>query len=184
MLLLADEIQSGLGRTGRWLACEHENVVPDGLMLGKSLGGGLLPVSLFLARRDVMQVFQPGDHGSTFGGNPLAAAVGCEALAVLREDRLIERSAELGEHLLGRLRRIDSPLIREVRGRGLWVGVDFEPQKIAARTIAERLLARGVLTKETHKTVIRFAPPLIIERAELDWAVDQFESVVKECERG
>lgn len=184
VLLLADEIQTGLGRTGKLLACQHEAVVPDGLILGKALGGGLLPVSLFLARRDVMTVFRPGDHGSTFGGNPLAAAVGLEALDTLVDEGLTERSAELGEHLLRELKSISSPLIREVRGKGLWVGVDFYPDKIHARAIAERLLVRGILTKETHHTVIRLAPPLVIERAELDWAIAQFCKVVSEAERG
>ena len=178
VLLLADEIQTGLGRTGRLLACQHDDVVPDGLILGKALGGGLLPVSLFLARRDVMNVFSPGDHGSTFGGNPLAAAIGLEALDTLIDERLTERSAELGEHLLRELKAIRSPLIREVRGKGLWVGVDFDPGRIKARTIAERLLERGVLTKETHHTVIRLAPPLVITREQLDFALTQFRAVV------
>jgi ornithine--oxo-acid transaminase len=178
VLLLADEIQTGLGRTGKLLACQHENVVPDGLILGKALGGGLLPVSLFLARRDVMNVFRPGDHGSTFGGNPLAAAIGLEALDTLIDERLTERSAELGEHLIRELKSIASPLIRDVRGKGLWVGVDFDPERVRARTIAERLLDRGILTKETHHTVIRLAPPLVVTRAELDWAIAQFRDVV------
>jgi ornithine--oxo-acid transaminase len=184
VLLLADEIQTGLGRTGRLLACQHENVVPDGLILGKALGGGLLPVSLFLARRDVMSVFRPGDHGSTFGGNPLAAAIGLEALNTLIEERLTERSAELGEHLLRELKATSSPLIRDVRGKGLWVGVEFDPGRIRARTIAERLLDRGILTKETHHTVIRLAPPLVVTREDLDWAIAQFRDVVSEAEAG
>jgi ornithine--oxo-acid transaminase len=179
VLLIADEIQSGLGRTGYMLACEHEGVKPDGVVIGKSLGGGLLPISMFLARRDVMGVFHPGDHGSTFGGNALAAAVALEALNVLVDERLIERSAQLGEHLLRELKTIRSPLIREVRGRGLWVGVDFDPTKIRGRTIAEQLLARGILTKETHGSVIRIAPPLVIEREDLDWAIGQFREVVQ-----
>jgi ornithine--oxo-acid transaminase len=178
VLLIADEVQTGLGRTGRMLACQHEGVTPDGLILGKALGGGLLPISLFLAKRGVMQVFTPGDHGSTFGGNPLAAAVGLAALDVLVEERLCERSAEMGEYLLEGLRSIVSPLIRHVRGKGLWCGVEFDPTQIHARVIAERLLARGVLTKDTHETVIRFAPPLIIERAQIDYAVEQFKEVL------
>lgn len=180
VLLVADEIQTGLGRTGRLLACQHENVVPDGLILGKALGGGLLPVSLFLARSDVMGVFAPGDHGSTFGGNPLAAAVACEALDTLIDEGLIERSAELGEHLLTSLRKLSSSLIREVRGKGLWVGIDFDPARVSARTIVERLTQRGLLTKETHGTVIRLAPPLVITREELDWAIAQVREVVEE----
>lgn len=166
------------------LACQHEGVVPDGLILGKALGGGLLPVSLFLARRDVMDVFTPGDHGSTFGGNPLGAAIGLEALDTLIEERLAERSATLGEHLLRELKAIASPLIRDVRGKGLWVGVDFDPARVRARTIAERLLVRGILTKETHQTVIRLAPPLVIGREDLDWAIAQFRAVVREAEGG
>lgn len=180
VLFVADEIQTGLGRTGALLACDHERVRPDGLILGKALGGGLLPVSLFLASRELMSVFTPGDHGSTFGGNPLAAAVGFEALAVLEDEHLVERSRTLGAHLLEQLRTIRSPLIREIRGRGLWVGVDFDPSRIPARRIAEQLAGRGILTKETHDTVIRLAPPLVIERDDLDWAVEQFRSVVEE----
>jgi ornithine--oxo-acid transaminase len=146
-------------------------------------GGGLLPVSLFLARRDVMQVFRPGDHGSTFGGNPLAAAVGLEALDILVEERLAERSADLGDHLLRELGRIDSPLIRDVRGKGLWVGVEFDPAMVRARTVADRLLDFGLLTKDTHGTVIRLAPPLVISRAELDWAIARFREGVASLER-
>ena len=182
VLLLADEIQTGLGRTGRMLACHHEGVEPDGVMLGKALGGGLLPVALFLARREVMQVFTPGDHGSTFGGNPLSSAVGLEALETLVDERLVQRSAELGEYLLSELRRIRSPLIREVRGKGLLCGVDFDPSLIHAREVAERLLAKGILTKDTHNTVIRFAPPLVIERAQLDWAIERFREVLQDAE--
>jgi ornithine--oxo-acid transaminase len=182
VLLIADEIQTGLGRTGRMLACDHEGVRPDGLALGKALGGGLLPVSMFLASRELMSVFTPGDHGSTFGGNPLAAAVGLAALEVLEKERLIERSAELGEYLLSGLRRIESSLIREVRGKGLWCGVEFEPSRVRARTVAERLLEAGILTKDTHDTVIRFAPPLVIERKEIDWALNVFQQVLGQLE--
>jgi ornithine--oxo-acid transaminase len=182
VLLLLDEIQTGLGRTGRMLACQHEGVEPDGVMLGKALGGGLLPVSLFLATREVMQVFRPGDHGSTFGGNPLAAAVGLEALNTLVDERLAERSAELGDYLLSELQRVRSPLIRDVRGKGLLCGVEFDPAHITARDVAERLLAKGILTKDTHETVIRFAPPLVIERAQIDWAVERFREVIEEAE--
>lgn len=180
ILLVADEIQSGLGRSGRLLACDHEQVKPDGLILGKALGGGLLPVSMFLARKEVMDVFTPGDHGSTFGGSALAAAVGLEALNTLIDERLSERSAELGSYLLGELRKLHSPLIREVRGCGLWIGVDFDPARIPARRIAEALLARGILSKETHGTVIRLAPPLTITRGEIDRALALFREVVTE----
>jgi len=180
VLLIADEIQSGLGRTGKVLASEHEHVKPDAVLLGKSLGGGLLPVSVMLATRDVMDVFRPGDHGSTFGGNALAAAVGLEALQTLIDERLCERSAELGAYFMAELQKIRSPAIREVRGRGLWIGIDIDPTVIHARKVAERLLARGILTKETHETVIRLAPPLIIEREQLDWCVEQVREAIND----
>jgi ornithine--oxo-acid transaminase len=179
VLLIADEVQTGLGRTGRMLACQHENVRPDGLVLGKALGGGLLPVSLFLAKRELMNVFTPGDHGSTFGGSPLACAVGHAALDALVEERLCERSEELGAYLLERLQRVRSPIIRQIRGLGLWCGVEFDPAQADAREVALKLLACGILTKDTHRTVIRFAPPLVIEREQLDWAVDRFREVVE-----
>jgi ornithine--oxo-acid transaminase len=183
VLLIADEIQTGLGRTGKLLACEHEGVQPDGLILGKALGGGILPVSMFLARRDVMQVFTPGDHGSTFGGNPLAAAVGLEALNILVEDGLAERSAELGTYLLEQLRSIGSPLIKELRGRGLFIGIEIEPSMASARQVCEALMKRGLLSKETHETVVRLAPPLIISKAEVDWAVKQIRQVLQQIDR-
>jgi ornithine--oxo-acid transaminase len=172
VLLIADEVQTGLGRTGALLACEHEGVKPDGLLLGKALGGGLLPVSLFLARRDVMDVFRPGDHGSTFGGNPLAAAVGLEALNLLVEEELSTRTAQLGEHFLTQLRKLASPLVTHIRGRGLFIGMEMDPTRVSARTVCERLLAHGILTKDTHDTVVRLTPPLVINRAQLDWAVE------------
>jgi len=183
VLFIADEIQTGLGRTGRLLACQHEGVQPDGLILGKALGGGILPVSLFLARREVMQVFEPGDHGSTFGGNPLAAAVALEALNILVEDKLPERSAELGAYLRDELKKIDSPLIREVRGRGLFIGLEIEPSLATARSVCTALMERGLLSKETHDTVVRFAPPLIISKAEIDWAIVQIRDVLGEIDR-
>lgn len=183
VLLICDEIQTGLGRTGKMLACEHENVKPDAITLGKALGGGVLPVSAFLARDAVMQVFTPGDHGSTFGGNPLGAAVALEALNVIIEENLVQRSAELGAYLLDQLRAIHSPLIRDVRGLGLFVGVEVDTKKISARRLCEKLLAHGVLSKDTHETVLRFAPPLIITHAELDWALDRVRAVFAEAER-
>ena len=182
VLLIADEIQTGLGRTGKLLAVEHENVVPDGLILGKALGGGILPVSMFLARREVMSVFQPGDHGSTFGGNPLGAAVGLEALNILVEERLAERSAEMGAYLKLQLEDIDSPLVSEIRGKGLFIGIEIDPEKGSARAICEALMERGLLSKETHATVVRLAPPLVISRAEIDWAVTQIREVLNEMD--
>jgi ornithine--oxo-acid transaminase len=182
VMLIADEIQTGLGRTGKLLACEHEGVRPDGLVLGKALGGGVLPVSMFLARRELMEVFQPGDHGSTFGGNPLAAAVGLTALQVLEDEDLVAQSAAKGTWLLGELRKIRSPLIREVRGRGLFIGVDIDPGRARARTVVERLMARGVLSKETHATVVRLAPPLAIPQDLLAWAFEQIREVIAEMD--
>jgi ornithine--oxo-acid transaminase len=143
----------------------------------------MLPVSAFVATQEVMDVFTPGSHGSTFGGNPLAAAVGLEALHILREERLVERSRDLGAHMIERLRAIASPVLEEVRGRGLWAGVDIDPQFATAREICERLLTKGVLSKETHGTVVRFAPPLVISRQDLDAALDSFENVVGDVER-
>jgi ornithine--oxo-acid transaminase len=180
VLLLCDEIQSGLGRTGRLLACQHEGVVPDGLMLGKALGGGLFPVSLFLARRELMRVFTPGDHGSTFGGNPIAAAIGLAALDTLVDERLAERAAVVGAHLLARLSSINNPIIREVRGRGLFAGVELHRNMANAGTVVRRLVQAGVLTKDTHRNTIRFAPPLIIDESQIDWAVERLAEVLEE----
>jgi ornithine--oxo-acid transaminase len=182
VLLILDEVQSGLGRTGKWFAFEHEGIRPDGIILGKALGGGVLPVSAFVGTRELMNVFTPGSHGSTFGGNPLAAAVGLEALDVIRDEGLVERSRDLGAHMLDRLRAIDSPALEEVRGRGLWVGAEIDPAIASAREVCERLLAKGVLSKETHHTVVRLAPPLIIARDDLDWALDRFEAVLREVD--
>ncbi len=183
VLLIADEIQTGLGRTGKVLACQHEDVVPDGLILGKALGGGLMPVSMFLARADVMDVYRPGDHGSTFGGNPLAAAIGLEALNILVDEQLAERSAEMGAYLLAKLGELDTPLIKDLRGKGLFVGVEIEPTLAAAREVCVALMDRGLLSKETHETVVRLAPPLIISREEIDWAVEQIADVLAEIDR-
>jgi ornithine--oxo-acid transaminase len=183
VLMIADEIQTGLGRTGALLACHHEDVVPDGVALGKALGGGIMPVSMFLAREDVMNVFEPGTHGSTFGGNPLAAAIGLEALDVLVEEDLSGRSASNGEYLLDRLRAIESPLISEVRGRGLFIGLEINPARGSARHVCELLMTRGILSKETHETVVRLAPPLTISRPEIDTAVDKISDVISEMDR-
>jgi ornithine--oxo-acid transaminase len=182
VLLICDEVQTGLGRTGRMLACEHEGVKPDGVILGKALGGGLLPVSAFVARRDVMGVFRPGDHGSTFGGNALASAVGLEALAVLIEERLPQRAAELGDYFLERLRASSLPLVREIRGQGLLIGVELDPA-LSAREVCVRLLAHGVLTKDTHHSVVRLTPPLVITREEIDAAVEALRRALAELAR-
>jgi ornithine--oxo-acid transaminase len=183
VLLIDDEVQAGLGRTGRWFAFQHEGIRPDALILGKALGAGLLPVSAFCADDKVMQVFVPNSHGSTFGGNALAAAVALEGLKVLEEEGLVAHCAEKGEYLFRRLREVQDevkPLIREVRGRGLWIGVDIEPSCTTARDLVERLAAHGVLSKETHDTVIRFAPPLTITKELMDRAVEIFRQVAVE----
>ena len=181
ILLIDDEVQAGLGRTGKLFAFEHEGIRPDALILGKALGGGLLPVSAFLADAAVMDVFNPGSHGSTFGGNALAAAVALEALLVIEDEKLVARSALLGDYLIARLRAVQAQapgLIRDVRGRGLWVGVDINPAKATARELIQRMAEEGVLSKETHETVIRFAPPLTITCELIDRAVEIFASVV------
>lgn len=184
VLLICDEIQTGMGRTGKFLACDHDNVKPDGLILGKALGGGMLPVSAFVATDEVMQVFQPGDHGSTFGGNALAAAVGIEALNVLFEEGLIDRARELGDYMLAQLKTVRSSLIRDVRGKGLFIGLEVDARKTDARAVVERLLKRGLISKDTHGTVVRFAPPLVIRREDIDWAVEQVRVVFAEMDKG
>ncbi|MGY4827373.1 ornithine--oxo-acid transaminase [Sphaerotilaceae bacterium SBD11-9] len=179
VLLICDEVQTGLGRTGALLACDLEGIKPDGLMLGKALGGGLLPVSAFLAREDVMALFTPGDHGSTFGGNPLAAAVGRAALQLLESGELARRAHDNGEYLMASLRALKHPAITEVRGRGLLVGVQIDPAFASAREVCERLMHEGVLTKDTHHTVVRLAPPLVIEREQIDAAVAALQRVLQ-----
>jgi ornithine--oxo-acid transaminase len=180
VLFIADEIQSGLGRTGKLFAFQHENVRPDIVIVGKALAGGFYPVSGILADDDVMRVFTPGDHGSTFGGNPLGAAVARAAIEVLVEEKLSEKSATLGEHFLGQLKTIDSRWIREVRGRGLWIGVELKPEAGGARRFCEALARHGLLCKETHEHTIRFAPPLVVKREELDWAFERIVAVFRE----
>ena len=175
VLLLCDEIQSGLGRTGKLFAFEHDGIRPDICIIGKALSGGFMPVSAVLASREVLGVFRPGDHGSTFGGNPLACAVARAALRVIVDEELPRRSAELGAYALDRLHALKSPHIAEVRGIGLWIGIELH---VPARPICEELMRRGVLCKETHATVIRLAPPLVISHEDLAWGLDQIEAVL------
>jgi len=175
VLLIADEIQSGLGRAGLLFAHQHESVSPDAIIIGKALAGGLYPVSAVLASREVLGVFKPGDHGSTFGGNPLACAIARAALDVIVDEGLVKRSATLGAYLLDRLRTIESPVVKEVRGRGLWIGIELTT---AARPYCEALEAEGLLCKETHDRVIRIAPPLVIEVDEIDWAFDRIKKTL------
>ncbi|RIV16512.1 ornithine--oxo-acid transaminase, partial [Alicyclobacillaceae bacterium I2511] len=174
VLFVADEIQTGLGRTGKWFACQWEDVHPDVYILGKALGGGVLPVSAVAANREILGLFEPGSHGSTFGGNPLAAAVAVAALEVLEVEGLAEQSAELGEYFLNRLKALTDPVIKEVRGRGLFIGVELSTK---ARPYCERLMAEGILCKETHENTIRFAPPLVIRKDEIDWAMERITKV-------
>jgi ornithine--oxo-acid transaminase len=176
-LMIADEIQSGLGRTGTTFACEHENVTPDMYLLGKALGGGIVPVSAVVSSREILGVYRPGQHGSTFGGNPLACAVGREVVAMLSTGELQERSAKLGTQLHDRLSALPREIVRQVRGRGLWAGVEFAA--LGGREVCERLAARGVLAKDTHGTTIRLAPPLVIAEEDLDWALDRLEEAVR-----
>ena len=182
VLLICDEIQTGLGRTGAFLASAHENVQPDCVTLGKALGGGLYPVSLLLARADILDLFRPGDHGSTFGGNPLAAAIGLEALDILIQDGLIENSATMGRYLQTGLRKLASPLIKDIRGRGLLIGMEIDSDLASARTVCERLMKFGILTGETHETVVRLAPPLIIDRNTIDAAITTISDTLKSLE--
>ena len=175
VLLIVDEIQAGLGRTGKLFAFEHEDIRPDAVIIGKALAGGFYPVSAVLASEEVLGVFYPGDHGSTFGGNPLGCAVARAALRVLVEEKLIERSAELGDYFLKKLQGISSPHVHEVRGKGLWIGVELNT---AARPFCEALKKLGVLCKETHDVVIRIAPPLVITKAEIDWAFERIAKVL------
>jgi ornithine--oxo-acid transaminase len=179
ILLITDEIQSGLGRTGKLLAADWEGVRADMVTLGKALSGGMYPVSAVVADEEVLGVFQPGEHGSTFGGNPLACAVAREALKVLVEEKLPEHAHELGEYMLDRLRQIDSPHVAQVRGRGLWAGIVLKPEAGGARRFCEALKERGVLAKETHWNVIRLAPPLVITREEVDWALERLTEVLR-----
>ncbi len=179
ILFIADEIQTGLGRTGKLFACDHENVRPDILIIGKALSGGFYPVSAVLADRELLGLFQPGEHGSTFGGNPLGAAVARAAIKVILENNLIENAAEMGEYLLEQLWEIPSPHVKEVRGKGLLIGVELKPQAGGARRFSEALKELGILVKETHQHVLRFAPPLIIDRETIDWALPKIREILQ-----
>lgn len=176
VLFIADEIQAGLARTGKMFACDWEEVEPDMYILGKALGGGVFPISCVAANRSILGVFNPGSHGSTFGGNPLACAVSIASIKVLLDEKLAERSHELGEYFKGKLKEINNPVIKEVRGRGLFIGMELTE---AARPYCEKLKELGLLCKETHDTVIRFAPPLVISQEDLDWSIEQIEKVFK-----
>ena len=180
VLMVVDEVQTGLGRTGKALAVHHEGIKPDAIILGKALGGGLIPVSAFAAREEVMGVFRPGDHGSTFGGNALGAAVGLESLNVLLDEKLAERAATMGAYLFKRLKAISSPMVKDVRGKGLLIGLEIDTARASAREFVETLLRHGVLSKDTHGTVARFAPPLIIDRDQVDWAVERIREALGE----
>lgn len=179
VLLITDEIQSGLGRTGKLLAAEHEGVRADMVTVGKALSGGMYPVSAVLSSRAILGVLQPGDHGSTFGGNPLGCAVAREALKILHDEKLIERAAELGDYLMERLAAIRSPHVKQIRGKGLWVGIVLKASAGGARRFCEALMKQNVLAKETHWDVIRLAPPLVITKEEIDWAVERLEDVLQ-----
>ncbi|WP_134699269.1 ornithine--oxo-acid transaminase [Ammoniphilus sp. YIM 78166] len=175
VLFIADEIQTGLGRTGKMFACDWEDIKPDMYILGKALGGGVFPISAVAANEEVLGVFGPGSHGSTFGGNPLGCAVAIAAMDVLNDEELVDRSNELGQYFLDQLKTIHNPMIHEVRGRGLFIGVEL---KVPARPFCEELKEKGLLCKETHETTIRFAPPLVISKEDLDWAIDQIKQVL------
>jgi len=175
VLFISDEIQTGFGRTGKLFASDWEDVKPDMYIMGKALGGGVFPISAVAADKKILGVFEPGSHGSTFGGNPLGCAVAIAAMDVLNDEKLVERSAELGEYFIARLREIDNPAIKEIRGRGLFIGVELDRP---ARPYCEQLKGLGLLCKETHETTIRFAPPLIISKEDLDWAIERIKSVL------
>ncbi len=177
VLMLMDEIQSGLGRTGKMFAFQHSNIQPDGLILGKALGGGFMPVSCFLSSKEVMQWMNPGSHGSTFGGNPLAAAIAKRSLELLEEENLIENSRVMGDFFKESLINMNSSVIKEVRGKGLWLGVEIDPNFISGKELSEIFLNEGILCKETHETTIRFAPPLVIKKEEIEWALEIIKKV-------
>lgn len=177
-LMIVDEIQTGFGRTGKRFCCDHEGITPDLMVLGKALGGGIYPVSAVVGRKDVLSLFRPGEHGSTFGGNPLACAIAREAIKVLEEEKLAEKSQELGMFLMEKLRAIRSPYVKEVRGKGLLIGIELHPEAGGARRFCEALMKEGILAKETHENVIRLAPPLVITRQQIEWAIGVIEQVL------
>ena len=179
VLFIADEIQSGLGRSGKLFAYEYEGIKPDAVIIGKALSGGCYPVSAVLSNKEILGVFNPGDHGSTFGGNPLAAAIARESIKVLIEEKLVEKSFELGNYFRQKLNDIGSIHVNEVRGKGLFIGVELKPEAKGARRFCEALMSEGILCKETHENVIRFAPPLVITKEEIDWAIERIEKVLK-----
>ena len=179
VLFIADEIQTGLCRTGKWFACQHEDVHPDITVIGKALSGGMYPISAVLSSKEVLGLFKPGEHGSTFGGSPMAAAIGIAALEVLDEENLAERATELGKYFMSELRKIDTPAVKEIRGRGMLIGVELFPEAGGARRYCEMLQDEGILAKETHDHVIRFAPALVVEKNDLDWALAIIADVLK-----
>jgi ornithine--oxo-acid transaminase len=175
---MADEIQTGLGRTGKMFACDHESVRPDVITLGKALSGGFYPVSAVVADEEILGLFQPGEHGSTFGGNPLGTAVARAALRVIKEEKMIENAAMVGEYFMDQLVEISSPHVKEVRGKGLLIGVELNPTAGGARRFCEALMHQNILAKETHENVLRFAPPLIIDQKTIDWALPRIREVL------
>ena len=178
VLFIADEIQSGLGRSGKLFAFEYDGIRPDVVIIGKALSGGCYPVSAVLSDKEILGVFKPGDHGSTFGGNPLGAAIARESLKVLIEENLVENSYNLGKYFKEKLSEINSDYVKEIRGKGLFIGMELKPEAKGARRFCEALMKKGILCKETHENVIRFAPPLVIKKEEIDWALERIEEVL------
>jgi len=178
VLFIADEIQSGLGRTGKTFCVEHDGVVPDIFILGKALGGGIMPISAVVSSREILSVFTPGDHGSTFGGNPLACAVARKVVEILETGEYQQRAAELGDYLLGRLRAIKTDKVKDIRGRGLWIGIEFKPEAGVAKKYCTALMEAGMLCKDTHAQTMRLAPPLVISEEDIDWALERIEKVL------
>ena len=178
ILFIADEIQSGLGRTGKTFCCEHSGVQPDIFILGKALGGGIMPVSAIASSREILSIFTPGDHGSTFGGNPLGAAIARKVVEILKTNKYQENAREVGDYLFSKIRALNSDKIREIRGKGLWVGIEFHPQAGKARNYCEKLMAMGMLCKDTHEQTMRLAPPLCITKEEIDWAMERLAKVL------